>query len=134
VSAPTGAQGTPPGPGTFTREELDEAEPERPPSARRRWLTGFVIGLVGGWVPVFGSGLSLIGLATLPFALTAAGSGALVGVSAMYAMLLSVSGPWDGDGADLGVALWLAVTMITIVAGVTGTAVVAVRATRERRR
>jgi hypothetical protein len=134
MTAPTGAQGIPSGPGTFTREELDGAEPERPPSPRRRWLTGFVIGLIGGWVPVFGSGLSLIGFATLPFALTAAGSGALVGVSAMYVMLLSLNLPPGGDGADIGVALWLAVTMVTIVAGVTGTAVVAVRATRERRR
>jgi sterol desaturase/sphingolipid hydroxylase (fatty acid hydroxylase superfamily) len=118
-----------PAPVTFTRDELDAAEPVRPPSARRRWLMGFVIGAIGGWALAFGTFLSLIALAALPFAFTPAGAGALTGATVMFGLLvIPIFDLAAGVTLDLAGTVSIAVAIVVAVAGLSGTVVVFLRA------
>ena len=89
-----------PGDGSFTRAELDAAEPERPPSARRRFGLGIGLGLIafaiGGWA----GGAALLPIAAIPVAWTWAGAGVLIGfgLPATVAMILQ----WSRGLADAG--------------------------------
>jgi len=115
-----------PEPATFTRDELEAAEPERHPSARRRWLLGLGIGALGGLYVVHP--LMLI---CLPFAFTAAGAGALIGTGAVWLAESAFSTfAWSrGDLADTSslVLGWVA-GLGALAAGVLGSVVVARRA------
>lgn len=128
-------------PGAFTREELDAAEPEQPPSLRRRWLVGFAVGAVGSaW-----AGLPF-GILALPWARTPAGAGALLGTGlAFVAWVLpgiGALGAAQGDGEGVDVAIdayttivivaWLAVGLVALITGIAGTVAVARRPTVPR--
>jgi hypothetical protein len=109
----------------YTREELDAAEPVRPPSTRRRWLLGLAIGaLAWGLLDVVAPVLTLL---CLPFALTPAGAGALVGaglawlVGLGWTIVLVVTG--DLAASPILAGWWLA-GLLSFVAGLLGTAVV----------
>jgi hypothetical protein len=65
--------------GIFTREELDAAEPERPPSPRFRWVIGLGLGAFAGLYTGFP-----LGIVALPFAFTGAGAGALLGSGIVF--------------------------------------------------
>jgi len=64
---------------TFTRAELDVAEPERPPSTRFRWLIGVGLGAFAALYTGFP-----VGIVALPFAFTGAGAGALLGTGLVF--------------------------------------------------
>ena len=120
-----GAASAPPA-APFTREEIDAAEPERRPSMRRRWLVGLGIGAVGGMVVGLQGFLNPLVLLSLPFALTAAGSGALVGAGLVWTVALLFLGGvlLSGDGlATLG---W-ASSVVVLAVGLVGTWAVAGR-------
>ena len=111
-------------PGTFTREELDAAEPEAPPSFRRRWLIGFVLGSVGGVVVGWGLPVNPVGLLALPWVFTPAGAGALVGAGSFLASLLLVTGGGVlGTEMDAVTAALVAATSAFLPIGLVGTAV-----------
>jgi hypothetical protein len=112
-----------PGP-TFTRDDLDAAEPERPPSFRRRWLVGFVLGSVGGVVAGWGLPVNPVGLLALPWTFTPAGAGALVGAGSFLASLLLVTGGGAlGTEMDATTAALVAVTFAFLPIGLVGTVV-----------
>jgi hypothetical protein len=107
----------------FTRDELDAAEPEVPPSFRRRWLVGLVLGSVGGMVAGWAGPISLLALVALPWAFTPAGSALLVGSGLVWATFLAVLG---GEIARDGIAAWpvnVAVPVLLLGIGLVGTAV-----------
>jgi hypothetical protein len=125
-----GAGATPEaGPSTagFTREELDAAEPAGT-TARSRWLIGLGIGALGTlWIWPIG----LLFLLCLPFALTAAGAGALLGAGAVFVALSAFDlAVWlNGDSVDPALLAASAIAgVVALVAGVLGTAVLARRA------
>lgn len=128
-------------PGTFTRAELDAAEPERPRSARSRWLIGFGVGALGSlW-----AGLPF-GILALPWARTPAGAGALLGTGVAFVAwvlpgLAAVAAPGgEGEGVDVAIdayttvviLAWLALGLVALVAGIAGTLAVARRPTEPR--
>lgn len=110
-------------PGAFTRDELEAAEPEVPPSFRRRWLIGLVLGSVGGMVAGWAGPVSLLVLIALPWAFTPAGSAVLVGNGLVWAAFLAVLG---GEIARDGIAAWavnVAVPAVLLGVGLVGTVV-----------
>ena len=113
--------------GTFTREELDAAEPERPPSPRFRWVIGFGLGAFGALYTGFP-----VGIVALPFAFTAPGAGTLFGsgivflVSFAFAAVVWQNGDLGTSDTPAFVAGALA-GLVALVAGIIGTAVVARR-------
>jgi hypothetical protein len=110
-------------PGAFTREELDAAEPEAPPSFGRRWLIGFVLGSVGGVVAGWAGPISLLALVALPWAFTPAGSAVLVGGGLAWAAYLLVLG---GEIVRDGIAAWpvnVAGPVVLLGVGLLGTVV-----------
>ena len=115
----------------FTRDELDAAEPEQHPSARRRWLIGLGLGALAFGLLSF-EGVPVLTLLCLPFATTPAGAGALVGAGVVWltffawGVVLWVNG--DLAASSILAAWWLA-GLAALVAGLLGTAV-AVRAAR----
>ncbi len=126
---PAASTATPTPPATFTRDELDAAEPERHPSPGRRWLLGLGIGALAFGLLSF-EGLPLLTLLCLPFALTPAGAGALVGSGAAWFVSLG----WtlvlwlNGDFAESPTAVtWMVTGLVALVVGVVGTIVVARR-------
>ena len=127
MSVPAAADGPghgDPSPGTFTREELDAAEPEQPSSFRRRWLIGFVLGSVGGVVAGWGLPVSPVGLLALPWVFTPAGAGALVGAGSFLASLLVVTGGGVlGTEMDAVTAALVAATFAFLPIGLAGTVV-----------
>jgi len=113
--------------GSFTRDELDTAEPERPPSTRFRWLVGIGLGAFGaaltGWP---------LGLLCLPFALTAAGAGALIGTGltfvawSAFSLVVWLNG--DLTAGDVpALTAWSAASLVALGTGIAGTVVVARR-------
>ncbi len=113
---------------TFTRDELDAAEPERHPSARRRWLIGFAIGVVGGVAVGYGSAVSLLVLLALPFAFTVAGSGVLVGAGTTWAVALVMTADRVlGGGLDDRALVFWSLGGAVLAIGLLGTVVVARR-------
>ena len=114
-------------PGSFTREELDGAEPERPPSFRRRWLIGCVLGVVGGAVAGWGGPISLLAFVALPWAFTPAGAAVLVGSGLVWAVFVVVL------AAEIlrdGIAAWpvnVVVSAVLLGVGLIGTGVAARR-------
>jgi hypothetical protein len=120
VAARSAADDRPPG--TFTREELDAAEPERPPSFRRRWLIGFVLGSVGGAVAGWAGPISLVALVTLPWAFTPAGAGLLFGSGSLWlAYLVIVADQAGGGPTGVGTAILAAVPVAMFGIGLVGT-------------
>jgi hypothetical protein len=115
---------------TFTREELDVAEPERPPSTRFRWLIGVGLGAFGALY----SGFPL-GVVALPFAFTAPGAGTLVGSGIVFLVSLAFDAVVWQSG-DLGAldmpafVAWSLAGFAALVAGIAGTVVVARRSPR----
>lgn len=110
-------------PGTFTRDELDAAEPEAPPSFRRRWLIGLVLGAVGGMVAGWAGPISLLALVALPWAFTPAGAAVLVGSGLVWATFLLVM---SGEIARDGIAAWpinVVVPVLLLGLGLVGTVV-----------
>ena len=127
-----GRDGTPAA--TFTRQELDAAGPVRPPSPRRRWLLGLAIGALA-WGLLGFVEAPVVTLVCLPFALTPAGAGALVGaglawlVGFGWSVVLLVNG--DLATSPMLAAWWLA-GLLSFVAGLVGSVVV-LRRERARR-
>lgn len=114
--------------GTFTREEFDAAEPERGPSTRRRWLIGCGIGALGGMVVGLQGFLNPLVLLSLPFALTAAGAGALVGAGLVWTVALLVFGSAIvASGGALSALAWVS-SVVVLAVGLLGSWVVARRA------
>jgi hypothetical protein len=122
----------------FTRDELHAAEPERHPSARRRWLIGLGLGALAFGLLSF-EGIAVLTLLCLPFATTPAGAGALVGAGVAWLTLFA----WgvvlwvNGDlAASPILAAWWLAGLAALVAGLLGTAVAfrAARATGPARR
>lgn len=119
VHAPDGGP-----PETFTREELDAAEPEQPPSFRRRWLIGLVLGAVGGAVAGWAGPISLLAFAALPWAFTPAGAGLLIGSGSLWlAYLVIVADQAGGTQIDVGTAILAAVPVVLFAIGLVGTLV-----------
>jgi len=111
---------------TFTREELDAAEPVRPPSPRRRWLLGLAIGALASGLLTFVE-VPALTLLCLPLALTSAGAGALVGAGFVW-LVWSAWGVvlWvNGDlAASPMLAVWWLTGLLSFAAGLLGTAIV----------
>ena len=131
VASDAGAEmGAPSAQGTFTREELDAAEPERRPSTRFRWLIGLGLGAFAALYTGFP-----VGIVALPFALTGAGAGALLGTGVVFVTSFAFDAlVWLND--DL-VAVepwtflsWSLAGFAALVAGIAGTVVVARRSRR----
>jgi hypothetical protein len=114
-------------PGSFTREELDTAEPERPPSFRRRWLIGCVLGLVGGAAAGWGGPMSLLAVVAVPWAFTPAGAAVLVGSGLGWAVfVVALAAEIVRDG----IAAWpvnVVVCAVLLGVGLFGTGVAARR-------
>jgi hypothetical protein len=114
---------------TYTREELDAAEPERPPSRRRRWLLGVGLGAVG-LVLLSYEGFPILALLCLPFALTPTGAGVLVGSGLAWLVLIGWSlVVWlNGDiaGSPM-IGAWVLAGAASLAAGLVATAFVARR-------
>lgn len=118
-------------PTTFTREELDAAEPEVPRSAGVRLLVGAGVGFLAfalGW-PV-----SLVSIVAIPFAWTWSGAGVLVGFGAPATVAAAIAWLDPGPGADAGwfIALVL-VTGYAVGSLALGVVALAVRALLGRR-
>ncbi len=115
---------------TFTREELDAAEPERPPSTRFRWLIGLGLGAFAALYTGFP-----LGIVALPFAFTGAGAGALLGSGSVFLVSLAFNAVVWQNG-DLGAqdvpsfVAWSLAGLVALVAGIIGTAVVVRRSRR----
>jgi hypothetical protein len=112
---------------TFTRAELDVAEPERPPSTRFRWLIGVGLGAFAALYTGFP-----VGIVALPFAFTGAGAGALLGTGLVF--LASFAFVWLDDDL-MAVEPWTFLSwslagFAALVAGIAGTVVVARRSRR----
>jgi hypothetical protein len=125
------ARDVPATPSTFTREELDVAEPERPPSTRFRWLIGVGLGAFAALYTGFP-----VGIVALPFALTGAGAGALLGTGLVFLAAFAFDAVvWqNGDLGALDVpalAAWSLAGFAALVAGIAGTVVVARRSRRQ---
>lgn len=112
---------------TFTREELDAAEPERGPSSRRRWLVGFGIGTLGGMVVGLQGFLNPLVLLSLPFAFTAAGAGALVGAGLVWTVALLFLGGELLSRDILATLGWVS-SLVVLAVGLVGTWAAAGRA------
>jgi hypothetical protein len=112
---------------TFTREELDVAEPERPPSTRFRWLIGVGLGAFAALYTGFP-----VGIVALPFAFTGAGAGALLGTGLVFLASFAFDAfIWLNDELA-AVEPWTFVSwslagFAALVAGIAGTVVVARR-------
>jgi hypothetical protein len=114
----------------FTREELDAAEPERPPSPRFRWVIGFGLGAFAALYTGFP-----LGIVALPFAFTGAGAGALLGSGIVFvASFAFTTFVWLNDdlpSPDVpSFVAWSLAGLVALVAGVIGTAVVVRRSRR----
>jgi hypothetical protein len=111
-------------PGTFTRDELDAAEPEASPSFRRRWLIGLLLGSVGGAVAGWAGPISLLAFMALPWAFTPAGAGLLMGSGSLWlAYLLIVADQAGGSPADAGTVILAGVPVVMFAIGLVGTLV-----------
>ena len=116
--------------GTFTREELDAAEPERRPSTRFRWLIGLGLGAFAALYTGFP-----VGIVALPFAFTGAGAGALLGTGFVFLASFAFDAlVWLNDDL-VAVEPWTFVSWSlagfgALVAGTVGTVVVARRSRR----
>lgn len=106
--------------GTFTREELDAAEPELRPSTRRRWLVGCGIGALGGTLVGLQGFLNPLVLLSLPFAFTAAGAGALVGAGLVWTVALLFLGDELLSGDILATLGWVS-SVVVLAVGLVGT-------------
>jgi hypothetical protein len=120
----------PAAPSAFTREELDVAEPERPPSTRFRWLIGVGLGAFAALYTGFP-----VGIVALPFAFTGAGAGALLGTGLVFLASFAFDAVlWLGD--DLAAVepwtflSWSLAGFAALGAGIAGTIVVARRSRR----
>jgi hypothetical protein len=117
-------------PGTFTRAELDDAEPERRPSRRFRWVIGFGMGAFGTLYTGFP-----LGVVGLPFAFTAAGAGTLLGTGFVFllSLVFGLIAWWNADLIVDGPAFlaWVLPGLVALVAGLIATAVV-VRRSRQQ--
>jgi hypothetical protein len=116
---------------TFTRDELEGAEPVEPRSPRLRWLIGLGMGAFAAvylWFPV--------GIVALPVAFTAAGAGMLFGTGIVFAAEFGFDAlVWlNGDGVttDTWFVAWALAGSVALMAGIVGTLVVA-RRVRPRR-
>jgi hypothetical protein len=117
---------------TFTRDELEAAEPVEPRSPRLRWLIGFGMGVFAAVYLSFP-----VGIVALPVAFTAAGAGMLFGTGIVFAAQLAFDVMvWlNGDAAATdrwSFVAWALGGFVALVAGIVGTLVVARRA-RQRR-
>ncbi len=116
------------GHGTFTRAELEGADPVEPRSPRLRWLIG--LGM-GAFVALY---LSFpMGIVALPAAFTAAGAGMLFGTGLVFAaeFAFDVLVWLNGDAATADTwsfVAWSLAGSVALVAGIAGTLVVARRA------
>jgi hypothetical protein len=116
--------------GIFTRDELDAAEPERPPSPRFRWVIGLGLGAFGALYTGFP-----VGIVALPFAFTGAGAGALLGTGLVFlASFAFDTFVWLNDdlvAVEPGTFFsWSLAGFAALVAGIAGTVVVARRSRR----
>lgn len=107
-------------PATFTRQELDSAEPELRPSTRRRWLVGFGIGALGAMLVGLQGFLNPLVLLSLPFAFTAAGAGALVGAGLVWTVALLFLGSELLSGDILATLAWVS-SVVVLAVGLVGT-------------
>ncbi|HYN49015.1 MAG TPA: hypothetical protein VER83_09125 [Candidatus Nanopelagicales bacterium] len=120
-------------PSTFTREELDAAEPERPPSPRFRWVIGLGLGAFAALYTGFP-----LGIVALPFAFTGAGAGALLGTGLVFLASFAFDAfVWLNDdlvAVEPGTFLsWSLAGFAALLAGIAGTVVVARRSRRRSR-
>jgi hypothetical protein len=120
-------------PSTFTREELDAAEPERPPSPRFRWVIGLGLGAFAALYTGFP-----LGIVALPFAFTGAGAGALLGSGIVFLVSFAFDTfVWLNDdlvAVEPGTFFsWSLAGFAALVAGIAGTVVVARRSGRRSR-
>jgi len=123
----------PAAPSTFTREELDAAEPEQPPSPRFRWVIGLGLGAFAGLYTGFP-----LGIVALPFAFTGAGAGALLGSGIVFLVAFAFDTfVWLNDdlvAVEPGTFLsWSLAGFAALVAGIAGTVVVGRRSRRRSR-
>ncbi|HYN48781.1 MAG TPA: hypothetical protein VER83_07925 [Candidatus Nanopelagicales bacterium] len=115
---------------TFTREELDVAEPERPPSTRFRWLIGAGLGAFAAFYTGFP-----VGIVAVPFAFTGAGAGALLGTGLVFLASFAFDAfVWLSDELAAvepwTIVSWSLAGFAALVAGIAGTVVVARRSRR----
>ena len=122
-------------PATFTRDELEAAEPERHRSAAWRWLIGIGLGVLALSMSLWAAPASLLVLVAIPLAWTWAGAGILVGFGA--SVTLMAAGQWvaqSGPGGDLfalfAVGFNTALAVGCLVIGLTATIVRLVLARR----
>ena len=113
--------------GTLTREELDAAEPERPPSTRFRWLIGVGLGAFAALYTGFP-----VGIVALPFAFTGAGAGALLGTGLVFLASFGFDAfVWLDDNLvavePWTFLAWSVAGFAALAAGIAGTVVVARR-------
>jgi len=116
--------------GTFTREELDAAEPERRRSPGFQWLIGLGLGAFGALYAGFP-----LGVVALPFALTGAGAGTLLGTGIVFGLSFAfdavvwLNGELVPGDATTFVA-WSLAGFVALIAGAVGSIIVARRARR----
>ncbi len=108
-----------PGDGTFTRDDLEDAELERPPSVRRRFVVGLGLGLFALAAGSWAGAAVFMPIAAIPVAWTWAGAGVLVGFGLPATVVVILQWPAVADaGAFIGAVLATAYVIGCLAVGI----------------